>query len=96
MNLPQAPASPASDLHLLSSYGLNTKVLGFPGGSVVKNPPTTAGDMGLIPELGRSAGEGNGSPLQYSCLGISMGRGAWQALVHGVEKSQTLLKRLIY
>ena len=87
MNLPQASASPASDLHLLSSYGLNTNVLGFPGGSVVKNPPATAGDMGLIPELGRSAG-GNGSPLQYSCLGISMGRGAWQTIVHGVTESQ--------
>ena len=68
MNLPQASASPASDLHLLSSYGLNTNVLGFPGGSVVKNPPATAGDMGLIPELGRSAGGGHSNPLQCSCL----------------------------
>ena len=43
---------------------------GFPGGSAVKNPPANAGDMGLIPGLGRSHGEGNGNPLQYSCLRI--------------------------
>ena len=42
--------------------------MGFPGGSVIKNLPTNAGDVGSIPELGRSPGEGNGSPLQYSCL----------------------------
>ena len=45
---------------------------GFPGGTVVKNPPAKAGDVGLIPELGRSPGEGNGNPLQYSCLGKSL------------------------
>ena len=44
--------------------------MGFPGGSVVKNPPANAGDMGSNPGLGRSAGEGNGSPLQYTCLEI--------------------------
>ena len=44
--------------------------MGFPGGSVVKNPPINAGDLGLIPGLGRSLGEGNGNQLQYSCLGI--------------------------
>ena len=49
---------------------------GFPGGSVVKNPPASAGDMGLIPGLQRSSGEGDGNPLQYSCLGKSMDRGA--------------------
>ena len=49
----------------------------FPGGSVVKNPPTKAGDMGLIPGSGRSPGEGNDNPLQYSCLGNPMHRGAW-------------------
>ena len=53
---------------------------GFPGGLVVKNPPASAGDAGLIP------GEGNGDPLQYSCLGNSMNRGAWWATVHGVAK----------
>ena len=44
------------------------------------------GDVGLIPGLGRSPGEGNGNPLQYSCLGNSMDRGAWQAIVYGVAK----------
>ena len=53
----------------------------FPGSSVVKNPPVNAGDMSLIPELGRSSGEGNGNPLQYSCLANPMDRGAWQATV---------------
>ena len=48
-----------------------------------------AGDIGLIPGLGRSPGEGNGSPLQYCCLENPMNRGAWQAAVHGVAKSQT-------
>ena len=62
-------------------------MMGFPGGSVVKNPPTNAGDMGLIPESGRSPGEGNGKPLQYSCLGNSMNRGVWWTTVHGVAKS---------
>ena len=61
--------------------------MGFPGGSVVKNLPANIGDMGLIPGLGRSPGEGNGNPLQYSCLGNSMDRGAWWATVHGVADS---------
>ena len=51
----------------------------FPGGSVVKNLPANAGDTGLIPGPGRSSGEGNGIPLQYSCLENPMDRGAWQA-----------------
>ena len=49
------------------------------------------GDLGSIPGLGRSAGEGNGKPLQYSCLENPMGRGAWWATVHGVTKSRTRL-----
>ena len=57
---------------------------GFPGGSVVKNPPTNAEDAGSIPGLGRSPGEGNGNPLQYSCLGNPMDRGPLLATVHGV------------
>ena len=61
----------------------------YPGGSVVKNPSANAGDVGSFPGLGRSPGEENGSPLQYSCLETSMDRGAWQAAVHGVTKSQT-------
>ena len=52
--------------------------LGFPGGSVVKNPPANTGDMGLISGLGRSPGEGNDSPLQYSCQANLMDRGVWQ------------------
>ena len=60
--------------------------MGFPGGSVVKNPPANAGDMGLIPGLGRSPREGNGNPLQYSCLENPVDKGAWWATVHGVAK----------
>ena len=56
---------------------------------MVKNPPASAGDVGSIPGLGRSLGEGNVNPLQYSCLGNHMDRGAWQATVHRVAKSQT-------
>ena len=61
-------------------------ILGFPGGSVVKNPPANAGDVGSIPELGRPLEEGNDSPLQCSCLGSPMDRGAWKATGHGVAK----------
>ena len=64
---------------------------GFPGGTVVKNPPANAGDVGLIPGSGRSPGGGNGNPLQYSCLENPMERGAWRATVYGVAKSQTQL-----
>ena len=64
---------------------------GFPGGSVIKNPPANAGDAGSIPRSGRSPGGGNGNPLQYSCLGSPMDRGVWWATVHGVAKSRTKL-----
>ena len=60
--------------------------MSFPGDSVVINLPVNAEDVGLIPGLGRSSGEGNGNPLQYSCLGNPMDRGAWQAIAHGVTK----------
>ena len=53
---------------------------------MVKNPPVNAGDVGSVPGLGRSPGEGNGHSFQYSCLGNSMDRGAWQSTVHGVAK----------
>ena len=69
-----------------------TGIAGSLGGSLVKNPPASSGDprdMSLIPGLGRSPGEGNGNPLQYSCLENTMDRGAGQATVHGVTKSQT-------
>ena len=62
---------------------------------MVKIPPTHAGgtgDSGSIPGSGRSPGEGNGNPLQYSCLENSMDRGAWWAAVHGVAMSQTRLR----
>ena len=59
--------------------------------SVVKNLPANAGDMGLIPGLGRSLGEGNGNPLQYSCLENLMDRGTWQATVHGVKKESGMI-----
>ena len=62
-----------------------------PGGSDGKESAYTAGDPGLIAGSGRPPGEGNGNPLQYSCLESSMDRGAWQATVHGVTKSQTQL-----
>ena len=68
--------------------------MGFPSGAVVKNLPDNAEDardMGLIPGLGRPPREGNGNPLQYSCLENSVDRDAWQATVHGVAKSQTRL-----
>ena len=58
---------------------------------MVKNPPANAGDLGSIPGSGRSPGEGNGYPLQYSCLENPMDGGAWQAVVHEVAKSQTRL-----
>ena len=61
---------------------------------VVKNLPANAGDLGSIPGLGRAPGEGNGNPLQYSCLENPMDRGAWWATVHGVAKSRTRLKQL--
>ena len=59
---------------------------GFPGGSMVKNLPVNAADAGSIPGLGRSLGEGNGNPLQYSCLGNPMDRGAWRAIVYGATR----------
>ena len=62
---------------------------GFPGGSEVKASAWNAGDLGWIPGSGRSPGEGNGNPLQYSLLENSMDRGAWQATVHGVAKNRT-------
>ena len=64
---------------------------GLPGGSVIKNAPANARDMGLIPGLGSSPGGRNGNTFQYYCLDNSMDRGAWQATVHEVAKCQTWL-----
>ena len=66
--------------------------LGFLSGSAVKNQPANSGDArdeGWIPQSGRSPGEGNDNPLQYSCLGNPTDRGVWWATVHGVAKGQT-------
>ena len=73
------------------------RMLGFPGGTVVKNPSANAGDKrdpGLIPGLRRSLGGRHGNPLEYSCLENPMDRGAWWATVHRVIKSQKRLKGL--
>ena len=66
-------------------------MMGFPGGSVVKNPPANAGDTrnrDSIPGLARSPGEGNRNPLQYSCPENLTDRGAWRAIAHGVKKKR--------
>ena len=72
---------------LFSVYAVPS--LDFPGGSDSKEPVYNAGDLGSIPGSGRSPGEGNGDPLQYSCLENYIGRGAWQITVHGVTESDT-------
>ena len=69
--------------------------VGLPSGSVVKNLPVNAGDVGSVPGLGRFPGEGNGTPLQYSCLGNPMDKAAWQVTVHRVAKElDTTTKQL--
>ena len=80
------------DFLFQSNFFWSIIALGVPGGSAVKNHLPMSGDVGdigLIPGLGRAPGEGNGNPLQYSCLEDRMDRGAWQAIVHRVAKSQT-------
>ena len=69
----------------------STHFKGFPGGSDGEESACNAGDPDLIPGLGRSPGEGNGYPFQYSCLENSMDRGDWQAIVHRVAKSRIRL-----
>ena len=89
------PSATVSPPFILPYYMLG----GFPGGREVKNPPANAGDardMGSIPESGRSPGEGNGNPLQYSCPENPMDRGAWRAVVHGVAESRTRLSDLAH
>ena len=68
----------------------------FLGGSGGKASASNVGDLGSIPGLGRSPGEGNGTPLQYSCLENPMDRGAWWVTIHGVSKSWTRLSNFIY
>ena len=90
-------ASPDSHFAFLHFFFLGMVLIpvivywGFSDGSVVKNPPANAGDVGLIPGPGRDPEEGNYNSLQCSCLGNPMVRGAWWATVHGVSKSWTQL-----
>ena len=78
---------------ILDIYSTKRANLGFPGGSDGKASTCNAGDLGSIPGSGRSPREGNGNPLQYSCLEKSMDGGAWWATVHGVAKSRTWLNQ---
>ena len=83
-----------ADKHVIireMQIGLIPIRLGFPGGLEGKASARNAGDPGSVPESGRPLGEGNDSPLQYSCLENPMDGGAWEAAVHGVAKSQTRL-----
>ena len=68
-------------------FGIAHVELGLPRWLSGKEPACQAGDMGLIPGLGKSPGEGNGNPLQYSCLGNLMDKGAWGTVIHGAVKS---------
>ena len=70
--------------------------MGFPGGSEDKASACNAGDPSSIPGLGRSPGEGNGNPLQYSCLENPMDRGTWQATIHGVSRESDATEQLNY
>ena len=72
------------------------EIKGFPGGTEVKATACSVGDLGSIPGSGRFPGEGNGYPLQYSCLENPMDRGAWWASVHRVAKSWTRLSDLTF
>ena len=88
LEMPYLRASPIGKSLGVSSFSTECLApsLSFPGGSVVKNSPMNAGDTGLSSRSGRSTGEGNGNPFQYSCLGSAVDRGAWQATVHGGHK----------
>ena len=68
--------------------------LGFPGGTDGKESACKEGDLGSVPGLGRSPGGGHGNPLQYSCLENPLDRGAWQATVRGVTRTQTQLSTM--
>ena len=83
------PTGPSETYFVIEEFEFSRGALGFPGGLDSEESAFNARDMGLIPGLGRSPGEGNGNPLQYSCLENPMDSGAWWATVHGVAKSQT-------
>ena len=76
------------------SFALGSCTSGFLGGSVVKNPPSNAEDVGSVPGSGRSPGGGNGNPHQYSCLENSMDGRASRAVVYGVTKELDMTERL--
>ena len=78
-------------MHVASKFESELCVDSFHGGSEGKESACNVGNLGSIPGLGRSTGEGNGYPLQYSCLENPMDRGAWRATVCGIAKSQTRL-----
>ena len=78
--------------HEGSPYTHTHNYIQFPDSSDGKQSNCNAGDVDSIPGLGRSPGEGNGNPFQYSCLENSMDRGAWRAIVHRIAKSQTRLR----
>ena len=82
------PGLPVHHQHLWFIILVNINTWTSFRGSDGKESACNAGDLGSIPGLGRSPGEGNGNPLQYPCLGNPMDTGAWQATVHGVTKSQ--------
>ena len=85
------PSFEPGNFHVLAecdNYCGNWTFLGFPGGSDGKESAFSAGELSLIPGLGRSPGEGRGKPLQYSCLENPMDRGGWWVTVHRVAKSQ--------
>ena len=77
---------------LINNVSISGK--GLPCGSLVKNPPANSGDTGSIPGSGRCPGKGNGNPVQHSCLGNLMDRGAWQTMVHGVTKESVRLNNI--
>ena len=89
LHMPNLPHSLTHFSHSALSF---VQSRGFPGGSEVKASASRAGDPGSNPGSGRSPGEGNGNPLQYSCLENPMDGGAWWATVHGVTKSWTRLR----
>ena len=72
---------------MFNFFNTSRPIQGFPNGSDSKESSCNAGDLGSVSGLGRSSGEGNGNPLEYSYLENPMGRGAWQARVHGVAES---------
>ena len=81
---------------LCSNLTLICLLAHFPGGSDGKESFCKAGDVGLIPQSERSPGEENGNPLQCSCLGNPMDRGAWRAAIHGVPESNTTWQRFAH